>query len=71
MERDKEQRVLRSKATQTMSDIVAAQKQLALWGIPSLKHCGVAPWLCAIGTKSSSLLALTSNLGLQIVNFII
>ena len=72
MERDKEQRVLRSKATQTMSDAVAAQKRPGpSVGVPSLKHCGVAPRLCATGTKPSSRLALTLNLGLQIVNIIL
>ena len=72
LERDKEQRVLRSKATQTMSDAVAAQKRPGpSVGVPSLKHCGVAPRLCATGTKPSSRLALTLNLGLQIVNLIL
>jgi len=64
--------VLRSKATQTMSDAVAAQKRPGpSVGVPSLKHCGVAPRLCATGTKPSSRLALTLNLGLQIVNIIL
>ena len=54
-------------ATQTQP-----KSNLALWGVPSLGHCGVAPRPCAaVGTPPSSRLALTSNLGLQIVNFIV
>ena len=73
LERDKERRSLRTHCgTEAMSDAVAAQSGLALRGVPSLGHCGVAPWLCAAeGTQPLSRLALTLNLGLQIVNFII
>ena len=37
LERDKEQRVLRSRATQVMSDVVAAQKNPGPWGSPIFK----------------------------------
>ncbi len=37
LERDKEQRVLRSRATQTMSEAVAAQKHPGPWGSPIFK----------------------------------
>ena len=57
---------------ETMSDAVAAQKHLAFQGVPSLDYCGVVPYLCAVeGTQISSRLALTSNPGLQIDNFIL
>ena len=56
------------------------KSDLALWGVPSLGHCGVAPRLCAADTSSLVnpmtrgpvlRLALTSNPGLQIANFIL
>ena len=43
LERDKERRRLHSYTIQAMRDAVAAQKHLALWGVPSLGYCGVAP----------------------------
>ena len=43
LERDKKRRRLSSHCTtQSMSDAVAAQSDLALRGVPSLSHCGVA-----------------------------
>ena len=73
LERDQERRRLNSHCTmQAMASDDAAQKHLAFQGVPSLGLCGVAPHLCAtVDTQISSRLALTSNPGLQIGNFIL